>query len=118
MSPTVSDEAKAETRILGHGVTRATDPLRIKARVVGVIGQHLATNGLTHAAAADTVRISRRKLSNILYGYFERVTEGQLFEMLTHLGYDIEIRIRPSTSPTIGVATVDTRVRSEARHTD
>lgn len=74
-------------------ITRESDPLRIKPTLIKVIAKQLGATRFSKADAARCLGVSERKLSNMLYGRVERVTEGQLLEALATLGFDVELKI-------------------------
>lgn len=77
-------------------VIHATDPLRVKSRLVSLLATHFAENETPRDVAARRLRLSQRKLSNILYGHYEAVSEGQLLLMLIRVGFDVHLRILPT----------------------
>jgi predicted XRE-type DNA-binding protein len=43
--------------------------------------------------------ISQAKVSSLMRGDFSNLSESKLMECLNHLGYDIEIKLKPATRP-------------------
>ena len=54
---------------------------------------------LTQQEAATRMGISQAKVSGMLRGDFTNLSERKLMDCLNRLGYDIEIRVRPTTKP-------------------
>jgi predicted XRE-type DNA-binding protein len=75
------------------GITRDADPVGIKRRLVHELAERLNAAGVNRSDAARQLGLSQRRLSNVLYGYVESVSEGQLFEFLARLGYDVTITV-------------------------
>ncbi|GAB6058011.1 hypothetical protein JCM31598_11280 [Desulfonatronum parangueonense] len=55
--------------------------------------------GLTQQQAAERMGLTQPKVSEMTRGKLDRFSERKLMECLSRLGYDIEIRMMPSTRP-------------------
>ena len=72
------------------------DTLHIKTGLVIKIRKAIATLGLTQQAAAARMGLTQPKVSDMMRGDFSNLSERELMDCLTRLGYDIEITIRPA----------------------
>lgn len=77
------------------------EKLRIKSGLVIEITKAMRRMGLTQKAAAERMGIPQPKVSAMLKGDFSNLSERKLMDCLNRLGYDIEIKIKP-TSATMG----------------
>jgi predicted XRE-type DNA-binding protein len=75
------------------------DKLKIKSGLVIEITKAMRTMGITQKAAAERMGISQPKVSDMLRGDFTNLSERKLMDCLNRLGYDIEIKVRPSAEP-------------------
>ena len=75
------------------------DKLKIKSGLVVEITKAIRRLKLTQKAAADKMGISQPKVSAMLHGDFSNLSERKLMDCLNRLGYDIEIKLKPSTKP-------------------
>lgn len=72
------------------------EKLKIKTGLVIEIRDAMRRLGLTQQEAAVRMGITQPKVSAMMRGDFANLSERKLMECLTHLGYDIEIRIKPA----------------------
>ncbi|KAB8065447.1 MULTISPECIES: helix-turn-helix domain-containing protein [Janthinobacterium] len=72
------------------------DKLQIKSGLVGEIRHAMRKLELTQDEAAQRMGIAQPKVSGMLRGDFSGLSERKLMDCLNRLGYDIEIRVRPS----------------------
>jgi predicted XRE-type DNA-binding protein len=72
------------------------DKLKIKTGLVVEIRKATRILELTQHDAAKRMGISQPKVSDMMRGDFSNLSERKLMDCLTRLGYDIEIRVRPS----------------------
>ena len=104
--------AKLETRIInGIEVTRSSgnvfadlglpnpEKLKLKAGLVVEIIKAVRSLGITQAVAAKRMGITQPKVSGMLRGDFDNLSERKLMDCLNRLGYDIEIKIKPAAKP-------------------
>ena len=75
------------------------DKLKIKSGLVIEITKAMRQLGLTQQAAAQRMGISQPKVSAMLKGDFANLSERKLMDCLNRLGYDIEIRVKPTKLP-------------------
>jgi predicted XRE-type DNA-binding protein len=75
------------------------DKLKIKSGLVIEITKAMRTMGITQKAAAERMGISQPKVSAMLRGDFTNLSERKLMDCLNRLGYDIEIKVRPTAEP-------------------
>ena len=71
------------------------DKLKIKTDLVIEIIKAINRLNLTQAEAAKRMGISQPKVSAMIHGDFSNLSERKLMDCLTHLGYNIEIRVKP-----------------------
>ena len=72
------------------------EKLKIKTGLVIEIGNAMQRLGLTQQEAAQRMGITQPKVSGMLRGEFSNLSERKLMDCLRRLGYDIEIKVRPS----------------------
>lgn len=72
------------------------EKLLMKANLVVEIQKAIHKNGLSQTEAAKRMGISQPKVSEMLRGHFSNLSERKLMDCLTRLGYDIEIKVRPT----------------------
>ncbi len=68
----------------------------VKSRLAIKIGQIIKARKLTQVEAASLLNMTQPKLSNLLRGKFDSISEKKMMECLTHLGRDIQIVVRPA----------------------
>jgi predicted XRE-type DNA-binding protein len=78
---------------------RDADKLKIKSGLVVEIAKAIRHLGLTQEAAARRMGITQPKVSDLLRGEFSNFSERKLMDCLNRLGYDIEIRVKPTSDP-------------------
>lgn len=67
----------------------------VKSRLAAALQRSIEEMGLTQTAAAARTGIPQPKLSKILRGRFEGISETYITEGLRKLGHDVEIRVKP-----------------------
>ncbi len=72
------------------------EKLRIKTGLVIEIRKAMGARGLTQQEAAKRMGITQPKVSDMMRGDFANLSERKLMDCLTRLGYDIEIKVKPS----------------------
>ena len=75
------------------------DKLKIKSGLVIEITKAMRRMNLTQKAAAERMGIPQPKVSAMLRGDFTNLSERKLMDCLNRLGYDIEIKVKPTTGP-------------------
>lgn len=73
------------------------EKLKIKSGLVIEIILAVRRLGVTQEEAGRRMGISQAKVSGMMRGDFANLSERKLMECLNRLGYDIEIKVRPST---------------------
>jgi predicted XRE-type DNA-binding protein len=81
------------------------DKLKIKTGLVVEIRKAMRTLGLNQQAAAKRMGVPQPKVSGMMQGDFTNLSERKLMDCLNRLGYDIEIKVRP-TSEQVGHLTL------------
>ncbi|MCD8537116.1 MAG: helix-turn-helix domain-containing protein [Burkholderiaceae bacterium] len=76
------------------------EKLQIKSGLVIQIMKVIRNRGLTQADAARLMGITQPKVSDMMRGNFNNLSERKLMDCLTGLGYDIEIKVRETKSNT------------------
>ncbi len=108
MTKRVVESVKIE-RELGQRVRRSGLPyankLKIKSGLVIEITKAIRRLGLTQHQAAERMGISQPKVSGLLKGDFANFSERKLMDCLNRLGYDIQIRVKP-TKAEVGALTL------------
>jgi predicted XRE-type DNA-binding protein len=82
------------------------DKLKVKSGLVIEISKAIRRLGLTQLQAAERMGISQPKVSGLLKGEFANLSERKLINCLNRLGYDIQIRVKPTKAET-GALTLD-----------
>ena len=72
------------------------DKLKIKSGLVIEITKAMRCQGLTQKAAAERMGVPQPKVSAMMRGDFSNLSERKLMDCLNRLGYDIEIKVKPS----------------------
>jgi len=78
---------------------RDAEKLKIKSGLVLEITRAIRKLGLTQEEAGRRMAIPQPKVSAMLRGDFSNLSERKLMDCLNRLGYDIEIKIRPTAEP-------------------
>ena len=73
------------------------DKLKIKSGLVVEIVKTIRQLKLTQKAAAERMNMPQPKVSAMLRGDFSNMSERKLMDCLNRLGYDIEIKLVPSS---------------------
>ncbi len=81
------------------------EKLKIKSGLVIEIRKAMRHLGLNQQEAAKRMGISQSKVSGMMRGDFTNLSERKLMDCLNRLGYDIEIKVRP-TSESVGHLTL------------
>src|SRR3970040_2274706 len=74
------------------------DKLKIKSGLVIEITRAVRRLGLTQQEAAKRMGITQPKVSDMMRGDFSNLSERKLMDCLNRLGYDIEIKVKPTTN--------------------
>jgi predicted XRE-type DNA-binding protein len=74
------------------------EKLKIKSGLVIEISTAIQRLGLTQKAAAERMGIPQAKVSAMLRGQFNNLSERKLMDCLNRLGYDIEIKVKRTKS--------------------
>lgn len=77
------------------------EKLKIKTGLVIEIRKAMKRLELTQQEAARRMGITQPKVSDMMRGDFSNLSERKLMDCLNRLGYDIEIKVKP-TSATVG----------------
>ncbi len=72
------------------------EKLKIKTGLVIEIRKAMEKLDLTQKEAAQKMGISQPKVSDMMRGDFSNLSERKLMDCLTHLGFDIEIKVKPA----------------------
>jgi predicted XRE-type DNA-binding protein len=62
-------------------------------------GKAMRRLGLTQQEAAKRMGITQPKVSDMMRGDFSNLSERKLMDCLNRLGYDIEIKVKPTSEP-------------------
>ena len=73
--------------------------LKIKSGLAVEIAKALRKLRLTQIEAARRMGIAQPKVSDMLRGDFANLSERKLLDCLNRLGYDIEIKVKPTSAP-------------------
>lgn len=74
------------------------EKLKIKSGLVVEITKAIRRLKLTQKAAAEKMGIPQPKVSAMLHGDFSNLSERKLMDCLNRLGYDIEIKLKPTSA--------------------
>jgi predicted XRE-type DNA-binding protein len=75
------------------------DKLKIKSGLVIEIRKAMRRLGITQQEAAKRMGITQPKVSDMMRGDFSNLSERKLMDCLNRLGYDIEIKVKPTAEP-------------------
>ena len=75
------------------------EKLKIKSGLVVEITRAMERLHLTQKAAAQQMGIPQPKVSAMRHGDFSSLSERKLMDCLNRLGYDIEIKLKPTNAP-------------------
>ena len=75
------------------------EKLKIKSGLVIEITRAIRKLGLTQEEAGRRMGIPQPKVSAMLRGDFANLSERKLMDCLNRLGYDIEIKVKPTRRP-------------------
>lgn len=75
------------------------EKLRIKSGLVIEITRAMRRLGLSQVEAGRRMGIPQPKVSAMMRGDFANMSERKLMDCLNRLGYDIEIKVRPTAAP-------------------
>jgi predicted XRE-type DNA-binding protein len=75
------------------------DKLKIKSGLVIEITKAVRKIGLSQEDAGRRMGLTQPKVSGLFRGDFSNVSERKLMDCLNRLGYDIEIKVKPSNVP-------------------
>jgi predicted XRE-type DNA-binding protein len=78
---------------------RDAEKLKIKSGLVIEITRAIRKLGLTQEEAGNRMGIPQPKVSAMLRGDFSNLSERKLMDCLNRLGYDIEIKVKPTRRP-------------------
>lgn len=76
------------------GLPNAEESL-VKSKLATALQRSMVDLGLTQSAAATRMGIPQPKLSKILRGRFDGISEAYITDALRKLGHDVEIRVKP-----------------------
>lgn len=74
------------------------DKLKIKSGLALEITRAIRRLGLTQEEAGRRMGIPQPKVSALLRGDFSNLSERKLMDCLNRLGYDIEIKVKPTAA--------------------
>jgi predicted XRE-type DNA-binding protein len=94
----ISVEASSGNVFSDVGLADA-DKLKIKSGLAIQITRAVRKLGLTQEEAGRRMGIPQPKVSAMLRGDFTNLSERKLMGCLNRLGYDIEIKVKPSAEP-------------------
>lgn len=75
------------------------EKLKIKTGLVIEIRKAMRRLALTQQDAAKRMGLTQPKVSDMMRGDLSNLSERKLMDCLTRLGYDIEIKIKPTKQP-------------------
>ncbi len=76
---------------------RDAEKLKIKSGLVIQIIKAVRRLGLSQEEAGRRMGLPQPKVSSLFRGDFANVSERKLMDCLNRLGYDIEIKVKPTT---------------------
>lgn len=68
----------------------------LKSKLVSVIVDMIRSNQWTQKLAAEKLKISQPRVSNLYKGKLDKFSIDFLLEIILHLGYKLELNYRPS----------------------
>ena len=91
MSPSRA-EAK---RLLARADERIDESVRLKKQLMDEISAWMKQRKLTQAAAAEALKISRPRVSDVVNHKVEKFTLDSLVAMLSSIGKQVRLSVRP-----------------------
>jgi predicted XRE-type DNA-binding protein len=76
-----------------------SEKLKIKTGLVIEIRKAMRRLELIQQEAAKRMGITQPKVSDMMRGEFSNLSERKLMDCLNRLGYDIEIKVKPTSDP-------------------
>ncbi|MBN2973492.1 helix-turn-helix domain-containing protein [Sphingomonas floccifaciens] len=67
----------------------------VKSKLAAALQRRIGELGLTQTAASARMGMPQPKLSKILRGRFDGISEAYIADGLRKLGHDVKIRVRP-----------------------
>ncbi len=92
---TVEHVTKAGGNIFADLGLPNADELLAKSKLAAVMTRSIRELGLTQAAAGERMGIPQPKLSKILRGRFDGISETYIADGLRKLGHDVDFHISP-----------------------
>jgi predicted XRE-type DNA-binding protein len=87
------------------GLTNPEEML-VKAQIVHKIEQEIKNRNLTQAEAAKLMDIPQPRVSKIVNGRFNDISESKLMHCLNKLGYNVKIQVEIEQKSSIGHTTL------------
>ncbi|MGZ5584534.1 MAG: helix-turn-helix domain-containing protein [Usitatibacter sp.] len=81
-------------RLLAHADARIDESVRLKKQLMNEIATWMKTQKLTQAAAAEALRISRPRVSDVVNHKVEKFTIDSLVAMLSSIGKQVRVAVR------------------------
>ena len=72
------------------------DEMLVKAQLASKIGEIIRQRRLTQTKAAEVIGLAQPKLSGMLRGHFQGISETKMLSCLTRLGRNITIVVGPA----------------------
>jgi predicted XRE-type DNA-binding protein len=69
--------------------------LHIRSQMMEALGKFIEKEGLTQAEAANRLKVSQPRISDLMRGKISRFSLDTLVNMLTDAGLQVELRIKP-----------------------
>lgn len=68
--------------------------LKIRSQLMIEIRRYVESSGLTQVAAAKVLGTTQSRLNEVIKGRIEKCTIDRLINMLTAVGYQVDVKIR------------------------
>jgi len=88
---------KGSTNVYADLGFENAEQMLVKARLVAKISEIIRRRRLAQAQAAELLGLRQPRLSNMLRGRFQGISETRLIECLTRLGRNVEIVVKPAS---------------------
>ncbi|MCA2997330.1 MAG: XRE family transcriptional regulator [Rhodocyclaceae bacterium] len=94
VAPPYCSNAESSGNVFADLELPNAETLKIKSGLAIKISEAIDQLGLTQSEASERMGLPRAKVSLMLRGQFQIISERKLMDCLNRLGYDIEIKVK------------------------
>jgi predicted XRE-type DNA-binding protein len=85
---------KEAKRLLAQGDAQIDESIRLKKQLMDEIAEWMKETSATQTAAAEVLRVTRPRVSDVVNHKFEKFTIDALVSMLTRIGKRVRLAVR------------------------